>query len=90
MDRHIEDYLKQHHCRDYFNSYGETVKDDHYFMYREEVYGLIELIVRECARIARATPAPDFDDLVKQQLGHTWDMAAIEAGRQIIKHFGVE
>jgi hypothetical protein len=48
------------------------------------------LIVQECARIARATPAPDFDDLVKQQLGHTWDMAAIETGREIIKHFGVE
>ena len=48
MDRHIEDYLKQHHCRDYFNSYGETVEDDHYFMYREEVDGLIELIVRTC------------------------------------------
>jgi hypothetical protein len=49
-----------------------------------------EMIILECARIARATPAPDFDDLVKQQLGHTWDMAAIEAGRGIIKHFGVE
>ena len=49
-----------------------------------------QLIILECARIARATPAPDFDDLVKQQLGHTWDMAAIEAGREIIKHFGVE
>ena len=49
MNEHIEQYLKQHHCRDYFNSYGETVEDDHYFMYREEVEGLIELIVRECA-----------------------------------------
>jgi hypothetical protein len=48
-----------------------------------------ELIILECARIACATPAPDFDDHVKQQLGHTWDMAAIEAGREIIKHFGV-
>jgi hypothetical protein len=50
----------------------------------------VELIIQECAQIARATPAPDFDDLVKDQLGHTWDMAAIEAGREIIKHFGVE
>jgi hypothetical protein len=48
------------------------------------------LIIQECARIARATPAPDFDDHVKQQLGHTWDMAAIEAGREIIKYFGIE
>jgi hypothetical protein len=49
-----------------------------------------ELIILECARVARATPAPGFDDRAKQQLGHTWDMAAIEAGRGIIKHFGVE
>ncbi len=49
-----------------------------------------ELIVRECARIARATPCPDFDEHVKEQLGHTWDMAASEAGREIVKHFGIE
>ena len=49
-----------------------------------------KLIVRECARVARATPAPNFHEHLKQQLGHTWDMAAIEAGREIVKHFGVE
>ena len=49
-----------------------------------------ELIVEECARIARATPAPNFHEHLKQQLGHTWDMAASEAGREIVKHFGVE
>ena len=52
MIEHIEAYLKQHYCRDYFNSYGETVEDDHYFMYREEVDGLIELIVKECVAVA--------------------------------------
>jgi hypothetical protein len=49
-----------------------------------------ELIVRECARVARATPAPNFHEHLKQQLGHTWDVASIEAGREIVKHFGVE
>lgn len=49
-----------------------------------------ELIVEECARVARATPAPNFHEHLKQQLGHTWDMAASEAGREIAKHFGVE
>ena len=53
MNERIEAYLKQHYCRDYFDSYGETIEDDHYFMYREEVDGLIELIVRECMDIAR-------------------------------------
>ena len=48
-----------------------------------------ELIVRECARIARATPCPYEDDEVIQRLGHTWDMASLEAGREIVKHFGV-
>ena len=49
-----------------------------------------ELIIRECARIARATPCPYEDDEARQRLGHTWDMASIEAGRGIVKHFGVE
>ena len=51
MNDQIEAYLKQHYCRDYFNAYGDTVEDDHYFMYREEVDGLIELIVKECVKI---------------------------------------
>ena len=49
-----------------------------------------ELIVKECAQVARATPSPNFHEHLKQQLGHTWDMASSEAGREIIKHFGVE
>ena len=49
-----------------------------------------ELIIQECARVARATPAPDFEEHLKQQLGHTWDMATLEAGREITKHFGIE
>ena len=49
-----------------------------------------ELIVQECARIARATPAPNFHEHLKQQLGHTWDMACVESGRQIVEYFGVE
>ena len=49
-----------------------------------------ELIVKECARIARATPCPYEEDEVRQRLGHTWDMASLEAGREIKQHFGVE
>ena len=49
-----------------------------------------ELIVEECARIARATPCPYEEEEVKQRLGHTWDMASLEAGRCISKHFGLE
>ena len=46
-----------------------------------------ELIIHDCARIARATPAPNFHEHLKQQLGHTWDMACVEAGNQIIEEF---
>ena len=49
-----------------------------------------ELIVRECARVARATPCPYTDELMIQQLGHTWDMASSAAGREIVQHFRVE
>ena len=56
----------------------------------EEMEKFAELIVEECARIARATPCPYEEDEVRQRLGHTWDMASLEAGREIVKHFGVE
>ena len=49
-----------------------------------------ELIIKECARVARATPTPNYHEHLKQQLGHTWDMAAVQAGNEIMKHFGVE
>ncbi len=49
-----------------------------------------ELLIKECARVARATPAPNFPEHLKNQLGHTWDMAALEAGREVVKHFGME
>ena len=56
----------------------------------EDVAKFAELIVAECARIARATPCPYEEDEVRQRLGHTWDMASLEAGHEIVKHFGVE
>ena len=49
-----------------------------------------QLVVRECARIARATPCPYDDEELRQRLGHTWDMASLAAGQEIVTHFGVE
>jgi hypothetical protein len=57
---------------------------------KEIQFRTAELIVRECARIARATRCPYEEDEVRQRLGHTWDMASLEAGSEIVKHFGVE
>ena len=85
MIDHIEAYLKQHYCRDYFNSYGETVEDDHYFMYREEVDGLIELIVQECMRMCEVTEM--------SFVTHDCDVeasGAITVKQFIAEHFGVE
>jgi hypothetical protein len=48
-----------------------------------------ELIIQECARIARATPCPYNDEEIKQVFGHTWDIAALAAGRSIKDYFGV-
>ena len=50
---------------------------------------LCELIVQECARVARATPCP-YDDEVRQRLGHTWDMASLAAGQEIVSHFEIK
>ena len=49
-----------------------------------------DLLIQECARVARDTPCPYLDEELRQRLGHTWDMASLEAGREIVKHFGVE
>lgn len=81
MPERIEEYLKQHHCRDYFNSYGETVEDDHYFMYQEDVDGLIELIVRECCDWIEGSPSTDAGQLL---LTKSFIIANLKG------HFGVE
>jgi hypothetical protein len=85
MNERIEAYLKQHYCRDYFNSYGETVEDDYYFMYREEVEGLIELIVREMCQVINA------DCELQYSEGITTNLGGLNQARELIKkHFGVE
>ena len=84
MNGRIEAYLKQHYCRDYFNSYGEMVEDDHYFMYREEVDGLIELIVREC--INRVRSRQQFATEDNQNVTQAFDLLVYD----IESHFGVE
>ena len=80
MNERIEAYLKQHHCRDYFTSYGETVEDEHYFMYREQVDALIELIVQECAEVIEICSHSNCYS------GHEFSFAK----ESIKKHFGIE
>ena len=59
MNERIEKYLEEHLCLYYIGEYGHPVKDPHYEMYREEVEGLIELIVRECVAICQDVDGED-------------------------------
>jgi len=70
--------------------FDELKNGDYYSSVMVDLERFAQLIVQECARIARATPCPYEEDEVRQRLGHTWDMASLEAGREIVKHFGVE
>jgi hypothetical protein len=70
--------------------YDKLKNGDPYSSVMVDLERFAEKIIQECARVARATPCPYTDELMIQQLGHTWDMASSEAGREIIKHFGVE
>jgi len=49
-----------------------------------------KLIIKECAKIAKANPCPYQDPEQRKMLGHTWDMASVEAGNEILKHFGCQ
>ena len=69
---------------------GKIWEDGHVDWHTQFNQKFAELIVKECARVARATPFPDTDVEVRKTFGHTWDMASVEAGREIVKHFGVE
>ena len=64
MNKRIESYLKKHFCHDYFTRYGETVDDEHYFMYREDVDRLIKLIVEECCDWIDGSPSTDSGQLL--------------------------
>ena len=83
MNNQIEDLmyragLTAQGCWDKFDEYD-----------KQALNKFAELIVRECARVARATPCPYTDEIMIQQLGHTWDMASSAAGREIVQHFRV-
>ena len=72
-------------------NFTENFKWDYLLEIDKDIFEkFAELIVRECARIATATPCPYEDEYNRIIFGHTWDMASIEAGREIVKHFGVE
>ena len=86
MNERIEAYLKQHHCRDYFNCYGEAVDDEHYFMYREEVQGLIELITQDMYRKVIASIL--ITDVVMEETG--CEPTSEDYILAIKKDFGIE
>ena len=82
MNERIEEYLEEHLCLYYIGEYGHPVKDPHYEMYREEVEGLIELVVQECSDMMITNQSIDKDP--------NWNRALRETSKQIKKHFGVK
>jgi hypothetical protein len=46
-----------------------------------------DFIVVECARLAKQTPCPYEDTAARETYGHTWNMASISAGSNILNHF---
>ena len=59
----------------------ETEKSSNVFFYKIKDKQFAELIVRECAQIAKEVDGDEGDDY---QSGRTW------AGIDVLKHFGVE
>ena len=54
MNERVEAYLEKYHCLYYVAEvYGDAVEDPHYFMYQEDVEGLIQLVVRECVEVMK-------------------------------------
>lgn len=48
----------------------------------------VESIIKECSLVAYGTSCPyEIRGEYSQQLGHTWDMACITAGRSIKEYF---
>lgn len=57
-----------------------------------EVYDeiLIRLIVEKCYQVAALSPCPYTDEEMRKTLGHTWDMACLQAARNIKEHFSTK
>lgn len=75
MNKRIQEFAKQSGLIQY-DTDGKLLE--------AEVFA--ELIIKECARIASETPCPYTDETMRQQLGHTWDMACIESANNIRKN----
>ena len=90
MNERIRQLAAPHMMHERFSRYGESTEEDYYEFYPDELEEFVKTIVQECARIARANLCPYEDEETLKIFGHTWDIASVEAGRKIVKHFGVE
>ena len=61
-----------------------------YTFLEQDLKKFTQLIVQECARVAKATACPYHGNELTPQNAHTWDMASLESGKGILNHFGVE
>ena len=77
MNKRIEELAKQHLMHERFTRYGESVQEDYYEFYPEELLQFAKSIVRECASVAKET---------------RWAVppSQEQIARSIKQHFGVE
>lgn len=75
MNERIKELAKDHLVHERFTTYGESIQEDYYEMYPDELEKFAELLVRECVSVAME----QYDD------AEPWGGI-----REVLKHFGVE
>lgn len=75
-----------------YDKYIDPIDNEECFGFNREKFAL--LIIKECARVAYATECPDYmhiiDPAYRQGISHSWDMACVKAGNDILKHFDIK
>lgn len=77
MNERIRELAKAYLLHERFVRYGESVQEDYYEFYPDELEEFVRAIVQECAQVARSHLLEKAD---RSHLVH----------RKILEHFGVE
>ena len=80
MNERIRKLAKNHLMHESWTSYGESIQEDYYEFYPEDLEEFAELIVLECSKIVLNCGIP----------GSNTERDFIVASREIKHHFGVE
>lgn len=82
MNKRIKELAKDYLVHERFTTYGESIQEDYYEMYPDELAEFAELIINECAKFARQYNLEKADrsymihEAIKQQFGVEDDKTA--------------